>query len=41
TIIIMDSGHIVLTALASKTIAARVGASQSGSFLGRTKHYKE
>jgi regulator of extracellular matrix RemA (YlzA/DUF370 family) len=36
-IIIMDSGHIVLTAIGSKTIANRVEASRSGSFLGQTK----
>ena len=41
TIIIMDSGHMVLTALGSKTIAARVEASRSGSFLGQIKRLKE
>lgn len=41
TIIVMDSGHIVLTALASKTIAARVQASRDGSFLGQMKSTKE
>jgi len=41
TIIIMDSGHIVLTAIGSKTIAARVEASRNGSFLGQTKKYKD
>jgi regulator of extracellular matrix RemA (YlzA/DUF370 family) len=40
-IIIMDSGHIVLTAIGSKTIAARVEANRSGSFLGKIKKYKE
>ena len=41
TILIMDSGHIVLTALGSKTVANRVEASRGGSFLGRTKRYRE
>ena len=41
TIIIMDSGHIALTAIGSKTIAARVEASRGGSFLGQTKRYGE
>ncbi len=41
SIIIMDSGHIVLTAIGSKTIAARVDASRHGSFLGQTKRMKE
>ena len=41
TIIIVDSGHIVLVAIGPKTIAARVGASRSGSFLGQTKRHKE
>jgi regulator of extracellular matrix RemA (YlzA/DUF370 family) len=41
TIIIMDSGHIALTAIGSKTIATRVEASRNGSFLGQTKRYKE
>ena len=41
TIIIMDSGHIVLTAIGSKTIAARVDASRGGSFLGQIKKMKE
>ncbi|MFC2058039.1 DUF370 domain-containing protein [Chloroflexota bacterium] len=39
-VLIMDSGHIVLTALGSKTIAMRVEASHGGSFLGRTKQQK-
>lgn len=41
TIIIMDSGHIVLSALGSKTIAARTEANREGSFLGRTKRQRE
>ena len=41
TIIIMDSGHIALTAIGSKTIATRVEASRGGSFLGQTKRYRE
>ncbi len=41
SIIIMDSGHIVLTALASRTIATRVEASRNGSFLGQTKRARE
>ena len=41
TILIMDSGHIVLTAIGSKTIAARVEASRGGSFLGPPKRVKE
>lgn len=41
TIIIMDSGHIVLTAIGSKTIASRVEASRGGSFLGQTKSRRE
>ncbi len=40
-IIIMDSGHIALTAISSKTIANRVEASRSGSFLGQTKGRRE
>jgi regulator of extracellular matrix RemA (YlzA/DUF370 family) len=40
-IIIMDSGHIVLTAIGSKTIANRVEASRGGSFLGQTKGRRE
>jgi len=40
-IIIMDSGHIALTAIGSKTIASRVGASRGGSFLGQTKGHRE
>lgn len=41
TIIIMESGHIALTAIGSKTVAARVQASHGGSFLGQTKRHKE
>lgn len=41
TIIIMDSGHIVLTALGSKTVAARVEANRQGYFLGQTKRRRE
>ncbi|MEE8471199.1 MAG: extracellular matrix/biofilm biosynthesis regulator RemA family protein [Dehalococcoidia bacterium] len=40
-IMIMDSGHIVLTAIGSKTIANRVEASRGGSFLGQTKRLEE
>jgi hypothetical protein len=41
TIIIMDSGHIALMAIGSKTIAARVEANRNGAFLGQTKRYRE
>lgn len=41
TIIITDSGHIALTALGSRTIAARVEAARSGSFLGQMKRHRE
>ncbi|MEE8372926.1 MAG: extracellular matrix/biofilm biosynthesis regulator RemA family protein [Dehalococcoidia bacterium] len=40
-IIIMDSGHMALTAISSKTIANRVEASRDGSFLGQTKGRRE
>ena len=40
-IIIMDSGHLALTAIGSRTIAARVEASRNGSFLGQIKRLKE
>ena len=37
TILIMDSGHVVLTALSPETIARRALASRQGAFLGRVK----
>jgi len=36
TIIIMDSGHIALMAIGSKTIAARVEANRNGAFAHRS-----
>lgn len=41
TIVIMESGHIALTAIGSKTVASRVEASRVGSFLGQTKGRRE
>ncbi len=41
TIIIMDSGHIILAAISPKTVAMRVEAGRGGAFLGQMKRRKE